>query len=102
VLHQDVLDVGGVDVVAAPDDDVLAAADDVEVAVVVQLAQVARDQPAVLPHLRRGLGVAEVLALAPGSCIRTSPTSLAGSGWSSASTMRTSAGGAICPTEPGA
>ena len=64
VLHQDVLDVGGVHVVAAADDHVLGASDDVEVAVGIELAKVTRDQPAVPPHLRRRIGVLEVLALA--------------------------------------
>ncbi len=66
VLHQRMLDVGGVHVVAAPDDDVLRSADDVEVAVAVELAEITRDQPAVAPGLRRGFGVVVVLALAAG------------------------------------
>ena len=57
-----VLDVGGVDVVAAADDHVLAAAHDVEVAVRVEPAEVAGHQPAVHPGPGRGLGVAVVLA----------------------------------------
>ena len=60
------LDVGGMDVVAAPDDHVLAPADDVEVPVVVQPAQVSGDQPPVPPRLRCRLGVLEVLPVAPG------------------------------------
>ena len=65
VVEQDGLDVDGVDVVAAPDDDVLLATDDVEVAVGVEPGQVAGVEPAVLPGAGGGLGVAVVLALAP-------------------------------------
>ena len=49
-----------------PDDHVLAPPHDVQVAVLVDLAQVTGDQPSVHPGLRAGLGVAEVLAGPPG------------------------------------
>ncbi len=76
-----VLDVGRVDVVAAPDDDVLAPPDDVEVAVLVEAAEVAGDQPAVDPGpWPWPPGRRSTRAGRPGIRIRTWPTSPAATG----------------------
>ncbi len=53
VLVQRGFDLGGVDVLAAADDDVLQAVDDVEVAVGVETAEVAGVEPAVGERLGR-------------------------------------------------
>src|SRR5207248_6164801 len=45
VLEEGVLDIGGVDVVAAPDDDLLRPADDVEIAVLVEPAEITGMEP---------------------------------------------------------
>src|SRR6185437_6527703 len=60
VLVQDFLDLARVDVVAAPDDQVLFAVDDVEVAVFVDPGQVPAAEPAVGDRLGGGLGLAQV------------------------------------------
>ena len=96
------LDVGRVDVVAASDDDVLASPDDVEVAVLVDPAEVAGQEPPVDPGAGRRLGVAVVLALGrPGIRMRTSPTPPAGTGVPFSPTQTISAGGSGLPTDPG-
>src|SRR5580704_14968955 len=61
-----VLHVDGIDVGPAPDDHVLGPSADVEVAVLVQPADVACVQPTVDPGRFRGLRVIEVLALTTG------------------------------------
>src|SRR5205809_818630 len=58
------LDLDAVDVVAAPQDHVLLAVDDIEIALVVQAPQVAGADPAVLPCPGRRFLVAPVAALA--------------------------------------
>ena len=60
MLGEDPLDLGAVDVLAAADDHVLEPVLDVDVAVGVDLAEVAGAEPAVLgDHLRGRLGLAE-------------------------------------------
>src|SRR5579864_6159883 len=71
------LDIVGVDIHAATDDHLLLPADDVEVAVLVQVAQVSAVQPATPPHLRGGHGVLVVLAV-PGGIAGDDLTDLAG------------------------
>src|SRR5450631_1678236 len=61
-----VLHVDGIDVGPASDDHVLGPSTDVEVAVLVQPADVARMQPTVDPGRGGGLRVIEVLALTTG------------------------------------
>ena len=56
VSAQEVLDLHRVDVLATGDDDVLLAVDQPDEAVLVHLGHVAREQPAVLEDLGRGLG----------------------------------------------
>ena len=63
VLHEHRLDVAGVDVVAAPDDHVLLATDDIQVAVLVEAGEVAGVEPTVAPRLGRRFRVVEVLPL---------------------------------------
>ena len=63
VLVERGLDLGGVHVLAAADDDVLQAVDDVQVSVLVEPAHVAGSEPAVVGQRGRGrLGVVEVAA----------------------------------------
>ena len=60
VLVEGGLDLGGVDVLTAADDDVLQPVDDVEEAFVIEPAEVAGEEPAVAEGSGRGLGVVEV------------------------------------------
>src|SRR5947209_20401683 len=56
MLEQGVLDIAGVDVEATTDDQVLLAVDDEQVAVLVEIAEIAGVQPAVTQRLAAGLG----------------------------------------------
>src|SRR3954463_7452883 len=62
MLEQQLLELARVDVVALVDEHVLLAVDDGEVAVLVDRADVAGAQPAVLEHLGRGLDLVVVTA----------------------------------------
>ena len=97
-----VLHVDGVDVVPAPDDHVLGPPADVEVAVLVEPADVAGPQPAVDPGRRRWPpGRRGTRGGGRGCAARCWPYSPAGTSRPSSSTQRTSAGGTGLPTEPG-
>jgi hypothetical protein len=95
VLVEDLLDLPWVDVVAAADDEVLLAVDDVVVAVAVHPGQIAGVQPAVHDGLRGGVGRPQYPAITLCPHTQSSPAP------SSGSRRRISTPSMGVPTEPG-